>query len=87
MFDFLIFVVAFVVIYLIWREAGNEDLFLRRNLITVLVFCVVAVNVARLVEIRVLYPVLPLVIPLAFWPVLGERRPSPSVEASREELE
>jgi hypothetical protein len=76
MFDTLVFVLMFLVLYALWRNAATPDPFLARNLLTVAAVFATTMTFARLVEIRVLYPVLPVIVPLALRPILGE--PSPA---------
>ncbi len=50
---------------------GKQDPFLRRNVYTVLFFVALTVFTTRINEIRVYYPLLPILIPLCFYPLLS----------------
>lgn len=70
-FDLLFFIFLFVFIYLIFNK-DKEWNFFRRNIITILLIFIVGFSFASISEIRVFYPILPIVIPLAFYPLFGK---------------
>jgi hypothetical protein len=72
-FDLLLFIFVFLIIYYVFRQE-KEDVFLKRNLITALFIFIVSCNVALMYEIRIFYPILPIMIPLAFYPLFGNRQ-------------
>ncbi len=76
LFDLLMFVgMPFVVLGILGKYKAL-DRFLRRNLLTFGLFFVVASSMALVGEVRIFYPMLPLLVPLAFQPLLGQKRQS-----------
>jgi hypothetical protein len=68
---FQIFIVFFslvpfflLILFFTWKKL---DKFLKRNLITVLLYCSSVLIFAYIIEIRVFYPILPILIPAAFY--------------------
>jgi len=66
-FDFIFFIFSFVLIYAVFNR-NKTDSFLRRNLLTVFVILVAGCCFGIMAEVRIFYPALPILIPLAFYP-------------------
>lgn len=70
-FDFLFFLFIFIFIYIVFKK-GKANSFLRKNLVTVAIVFIAVLCFGGVGEIRLFYPALPIVIPLAFYPLFGK---------------
>jgi len=70
LFDFLFFFFPFCFIYLLFKKRKPCS-FLRRNIMTVAVIFLACFVIGSVLEFRILYPALPILVPLAFYPLFG----------------
>jgi len=71
-FDFLFFLFPLLFIYAIFKQE-KECRFLRRNIMTVAIIFLVGSIIGSIHEVRIFYPILPILVPLAFYPLFGNQ--------------
>lgn len=71
-FDLLFFLFLFILIYIVFGQE-RENSFLKRNIITAAIIFAIGFCIALIGEIRIFYPILPIIIPLAFYPLFGKK--------------
>ncbi len=71
-YEFVLFLFAFYACFLLFKGKERDD-FLNRNIVTIFIFIFITFLITRIDEIRVYYPLLPILIPLAFYPFFGKK--------------